>query len=133
MFGIFKKPDPYKTINQSRETLSLIPAGDKIISAKNMVIISGMLRDECRTLEEAISQVIQYKTAIIKQYQLNSHRHPAFMQFEILLEILIHCSGHSVAERYAVDTLKEILQPLTTDAKLEVQNNLNKFVTVNLL
>ena len=57
MFGIFKKPDPYKAINQSRETLSLIPAGDKIISAKNMVIISGMLRDECRTLEEAISQV----------------------------------------------------------------------------
>lgn len=133
MFGLFKKPDPFKTINQSRETLSILSQGDKIKSAKNIVIISKMLSDECQTLEEAISMSITNKTIVIREYKLKNHRHPAYMQMEIILEILINCSGHSVAEQHAVDTLKEILQPLTSEEKLDIQKNLRKFVTIELL
>lgn len=132
MFGMFKKPDPRKNIDQVRETWAMISVGDKTTVAMNILKVAKGLYDECGSLEEAIAKMIQFKQTVIQQFRLRDHRHPAYLQMEILLEVLIHCSGRTPAQYYAAETLKEVLEPLPSSERSQVQRYLSKFVEVDL-
>lgn len=132
MFGLFKKPDPRKNIDHVQETLSLITVRDKFTVAEGIKTLCKTLNEDCNSLDDAIAAMISNKQMIIRHFGLRDHRHPAYMQMEILLEVLVHCSGRTSAQVYATETFLKVLEPLSSFDRLQIQRNLSKFININL-
>jgi hypothetical protein len=128
MFGLFKKPDSKKTVNQCLEVWDFLTERDRASSAKNILKIADYLNQQCNTSSDALLAIGALKQDVIRQYGLNDHIHPAFMQVQILSDY-IYSRGQSIVDHtYARFALEKITNSLTIDQKREMINKLEKFV-----
>jgi len=120
--------DSKRTTDECLELWAVISDNDKKTVAENILKISRAMDDSSEGVD-AYATLGKYKHEIIKQYNLKNHMHPAFMQVQILMDLLYsdkRINGDYF--QYTLDAFKIITASLATDEKLELQRNLQKFI-----
>jgi hypothetical protein len=128
MFGLFKKPDSKKTVNQCLEVWDILTERDRASSAQNILKLADYLNQQCKSGSDALIAIGALKQDVIRKYGLRDHIHPAYMQVQIISDY-IYSSGQNIADHtQARFALEKITGSLTIDQKRELMTKLGKFL-----
>ncbi len=128
MFGLFKKPDSKKSINECLEVWDMLTDRDKQSSAQNILKYAGGLSLQCTTTSEALLTIGQLKQNVIQQFGLRDHVHPAYMQLQILSDFIFSRQQSLPDHAYARFALEKLTASLNQNEKSDLFNKLEKFL-----
>ena len=128
MFGLFKKPDSKKSVDECLEVWALISDKDKATSVNNIYKYTMYLYENCSDPHGALLKIGELKQGVIGQYQLKDHRHPAFMQLQILSDYIFSKKQGGSSHIYAENAFAKITSSLESEKKIEMSKMLKKFI-----
>lgn len=127
MFGIFKKPDSTKSAKECHSAWLALSNNDKVKVAEGIEKFVELLSTETSNGAGALSRIAEYKQAVVSQYKINSNRHPAFIQFQIISDYIFSRKQSFDAHAKCVSIFKDFISPLPEDSQQKILNTLNRY------
>jgi hypothetical protein len=126
MFGLFKKPDATKSATDCHAAWVMLSDRDKKTVAENIEKFVEALSTETSNSAGALSWIAEYKQAVIRQYQINDIRHPAFIQLQIISDYIFSRGQGFDVHAKCVLIFEDFISPLPEASREKILRSLNQ-------
>ena len=127
MFGFFKKPDAVKSAKECHAFWLTLSDRDKNTVAQNIEKFVVAVSTESSNGAGAISRLGEYKQAVMRQHNISTAQHPAFIQVQIISDYIFSQSQGATEHAQCASIFNQIISSLDPAAQKEVINALNKY------
>jgi hypothetical protein len=128
MFGFFKKPDAVKSAKECHAFWLTLSDRDKKTVAENIEKFVVAVSAESSNGAGAISRLGEYKQAVMRQHNISTSQHPAYIQIQVISDYIFSYSQGATEQAQCTSILKQMISVLDPAAQQEVINALSKYV-----
>jgi hypothetical protein len=126
MFGFFKKPDAVKGAKESLVFWLTLSDRDKKTVAENIEKFVAAISIETSNGAGAISRLGEYKQAVIRQHNISTAQHPAFIQVQIISDYIFSYSQGAAEHAQCASIFKEMISPLSPESQQKILSQLGR-------
>ncbi len=127
MFGFFKKPDALKSAKESHAFWLTLSDRDKKTVATNIEKFVIAISTESSNAAGAVSRLAEYKQVIIRQHNISSSLHPAFIQIQVISDYIFSYSQGATEHEQCASIFKQMISSLDPAIQQEITSALNKY------
>lgn len=127
MFGFFKKPDAVKSARECHDFWHTLTDRDKKTVAENIEKFVVAVSAESSNGAGALSRLGEYKQAVMRQHNISTAQHPAFIQIQIISDYIFSYSQGAAEHGQCASIFKQMISSLSPEAQQEVINALSKY------
>ena len=127
MFGFFKKPDAVKSAKECHAFWLTLSDRDKKTVAENIEKFVVAVSAESSNGAGALSRLAEYKQAVMRQHNISTSQHPAYIQIQVISDYIFSYSQSATEQTQCANIFKQMISVLNPAAQQEIINALNKY------
>lgn len=127
MFSFFKKPDALKSAKECHSFWLTLSDRDKTTVAANIEKFVTAISTESSNAAGAVSRLAEYKQAVIRQHNIRTSQHPAFIQIQVISDYIFSYSQGVSEHEQCANIFKQMISSLDPVIQKKIINTLAKY------